>query len=100
MEVIYHIYIMYGRKEKTRTYDLIDYYGRVVYKGVTNNLKERFWEHKRSGKRFRYLRPTSRPLSWRAAEYKETGDLMRHKKRLGRKPRYNRTWNGKYNFGW
>ena len=90
-------YTMYMkiRNNKVVTYDLIQR-GVPVYTGITNNPKARFFEHKVSGKQFQWLRVTSKSLSRRKAGYKETGDLIRHRRRYGQRSRYNNTWNGKY----
>ena len=81
---------------KVVTYNLMQN-SRVVYTGTTNNPGERYWEHREDGKRFDRLQITSHPLNRQKAESKETGDLIRHKRKYGRKPSYNRTWNGKFN---
>ena len=87
------------RNNKAVTYELMQG-GRTVYIGITNDPRARFGEHKSSGKQFQQLRVTSRALSrWKAGR-KETGDLMKYKRKYGYRPIYNHTWNGKFNQGW
>ena len=83
------------RGGKVVTYDLINN-GKVEYKGVTNNPRARYLQHKKSGKKFQWLRVTSRALNRWVAGRKETTDLIKYKRKHRRRPRYNRTWNGKF----
>jgi hypothetical protein len=83
-------------KKKAVTYKKVDRYGRALYIGVTNNPKRRSVEHCKSRKPGRLI-VTSRPLSRRVAERQETRNLSSYRRATGRRPRLNKTWNGKFN---
>lgn len=73
----------------TRTYDLRK--GRkVVYKGTTNDPARRESEHRREGKDFDKLVPTSRPMTRDGAKEREAKDLEAYRRgHGGRNPPYN-----------
>lgn len=84
-----------GRK-KAVTYKITDGRGRAKYIGVTNYPAKRRIQHLQSGKRGRFV-VTSGVLSRNRAERNETRNLRSYQKATGRRPRYNKTWNGKFN---
>ena len=81
-------------KKKAVTYKLVDKEGRAKYIGITNNPLRRKSEHLKSGKRGRLV-VTSKPLPRSIAERNETRNLNSYRKATGRRPRYNKTNNGK-----
>jgi predicted GIY-YIG superfamily endonuclease len=81
--------------KKKVTYKLVSG-GRAVYVGTTNNPARRNWEHSKSGKRYDYLETTSPRVSNSEAGSRETRNLKSYKKATGRKPKYNKTSDGKY----
>lgn len=83
-------------KKKKVTYKLVKS-GKAVYIGTTNNPSRRNFEHSKSGKKYDYLQVTSPKISKRTAERRETRNLRSYKKATGKKPKYNKTYNGKYN---
>ena len=89
---------MFGkiRNNKKVTYELRDKYNRTSYIGETNNPSRRFKEHKKAGKTFAFLKVTSRALPKRTASKKETADMYAFKRKYSKKPRLNKTWNGKW----
>jgi predicted GIY-YIG superfamily endonuclease len=70
---------------------------KAVYVGTTNNPKRRNIEHSSSGKRYDYLEVTSPRVSKTVAERRESRNLKSYKKATGKKPKYNKTSNGKFN---
>ncbi len=85
----------FGEKKKV-TYKLVKD-GKAVYIGTTSNPARRNAEHSESGKRYDYLQVTSPRISKAEAERRETRNLGSYRKATGRKPKYNRTSNGKFN---
>jgi predicted GIY-YIG superfamily endonuclease len=83
-------------KKKAVNYSLIRK-GRSVDIGVTNNPKRRNFEHRKSGKKYDYMKITSKITSRRTALKNETRNLNDYRKATGRRPKYNKTWNGKFN---
>ena len=90
---------MFGKikKNKKVTYELRGKNNKTSYIGETNNPRRRFFEHKKAGKIFSFLKVTSRPLSKRSANKKETADISTFRKKYNKKPKQNKTWNGKWN---
>ncbi len=84
-------------KKKAYTYKTVDKSGRTNYIGVTNNPSRRNSEHSGSGKKYSHLVVTSGPLTRGEAERRETRNLTSYKKATGKRPRYNKTSNGKFN---
>ena len=78
------------KKRDTQTYDLKQ--GRtVVYKGATNDLERREEEHKKSGKEFDKILPTSARMTEENALKKEQDQLAAYRKSHGGKnPKYNK----------
>lgn len=85
----------FGKKKKV-TYKLVKD-GKAVYVGSTNNPTRRNSEHTRSGKKYDFLKVTSPRVSKSEAERREARNLKSYKKVTGKKPKYNKTSNGKYN---
>ena len=83
-------------KKKAVTYKKVDNRGRATYIGVTNNPRARAREHNLSGKSGRFV-VTSGITSRRTALRNETRNLRSYRNATGRKPRHNKTWNGKFN---
>ncbi len=83
-------------KKKAVTYKITDRQGRAKYIGVTNHPAKRSVQYYQSGKVGRFV-VTSRPLPRRTALRQETRNLSSYRSATGRKPRYNKTWNGKFN---
>ena len=76
-------------KRDTYLYELKDK-GRVVYRGITNNVERRVNEHARDGKRFTTYWYSVTP-SCRKSAYKYEKDGVRtYKRGHGRRPRYNK----------
>ncbi len=67
------------KKRDTRTYDLKDK-GKIVYRGTTNDLKRREEEHKREGKKFDKIHPTSNPMTKENAKKREAEKLATYRK--------------------
>lgn len=83
-------------KNKAVTYKKVDRFGRATYIGVTNNPRARAIEHNLSGRRGRFV-VTSRITSRRTALRNETRNLNSYRGATGRRPKYNKTNNGKFN---
>lgn len=83
-------------KKKAVTYKKVDSRGRATYIGVTNNPLARAKEHNSSGKPGRFV-VTSKITSRKTALRNETRNLRSYKKAIGKRPKYNKTWNGKFN---
>jgi hypothetical protein len=83
--------------KKNVTYKLVKN-KKAVYIGTTNNPNRRNNEHSRSGKNYDYLEVTSYGISKNEAERRESRNLNSYKKATGKKPTYNKTSNGKYNW--
>lgn len=63
---------------------------KVVYKGITNDSERRKAEHRRDGKDFDKLTPTSQLLTRRGAKKREAEALDTCRRNHGgRNPRYN-----------
>ena len=78
----------------TYTYDL-KRGGRVVYKGTTNDPERREREHRREGKVFDKLEPTSPPMTRGDAKEKEVKNLETYRRNHGgRNPPYNEDKDG------
>jgi len=84
-------------KAKAVTYKLVNREGKASYIGVTNNPAKRRSDHYKSGKRFSRLVVTSKPLKRATALRHETRNLSSYRSATGRRPRYNKTNNGKFN---
>ena len=69
---------------------------RVVYRGVTSQeIEERAEQHRRQGKRFDRIIPTSRRMTRDGAERREEENLERYRRgHGGRNPFYNETDDG------
>ena len=85
----------FGSKKKV-TYKLVRD-GKATYIGTTNNPYRRNEEHSTSGKRYDYLQVTSPRVSKYEAERRETRNLNSYRAATGKKPKYNKTANGKFN---
>ena len=85
----------FGSKKKV-TYKLVKN-GKAKYIGTTNNPARRNVEHSASGKKFDYLQVTSPRVSKSEADRRETRNLRSYKKATGKRPKYNKTSNGKFN---
>jgi len=83
-------------KKKAVTYKIVDRQGRAKYIGTTNYPAKRSFQHRQDGKVGRLV-VTSRPLSRRTALQRETRNINSYRSATGRKPKYNKTWNGKFN---
>ena len=83
-------------KKKAVTYKKVDKSGRATYIGITNNPRARAREHNLAGKPGRFV-VTSGITSRRTASSNETRNLSSYKKATSKKPRYNKTSNGKFN---
>lgn len=75
-------------------YVLRDEYGRVVYKGITNDPYAREQEHWDDGKDFDRLETYGNPKPRSDARRDERRALGSYYDRYGRQPRYNRRWGG------
>lgn len=84
----------FGKKKVT--YKLVKS-GRAVYVGTTSSPKLRNAQHSGSGKRYDYMQVTSPRVSKTEAERREARNLSSYKKATGKKPKYNKTSNGKFN---
>ena len=82
-------------KKKKVTYKLVDK-GKTKYIGTTNNPKRRNAEHSKSGKKYDYLQVTSSRVSKSEAEKRETRNIRSYKKATGKRPKYNKTSDGKF----
>lgn len=82
------------KKRDTITYDLKR--GRkVVYKGTTNDPEGREEQHRKEGKRFDRLVPTSRRMTPDSAKDKEEKQLQQFRRtHRGRNPLYNEDSDG------
>ena len=83
-------------KKKAVIYKIVDRQGRAKYIGATNYPAKRRIQHLQSGKKGRFV-ITSKPLPRSVAERNETRNLRSYRNATGRRPRYNKTWNGKFN---
>ena len=85
---------MSEKRRDTRTYDLKK--GReVVYRGTTNDPDKREKDHRREGKDFDKLVPTSRRMTPEGAKRKEAEQLETYRRgHGGRNPRYNKSDGG------
>jgi len=83
-------------KKKAVTYKKVDRFGRAKYIGVTNNPRARAEEHRQSGKSGRFV-ITSGVTSRNTALKNETRNLNSYRKATGKRPKYNKTNNGKFN---
>ena len=83
-------------KKRAVTYKKVDSRGRATYIGVTNNPRARAREHNLSGKTGRFV-VTSGITSRRTALRNETRNLSSYRNATGRKTKYNKTSNGKFN---
>ena len=79
-----------AKQRDTVTYELKQ--GRkVVYRGTTNDLEQRFEEHKDDEKRFSRMTVTSRKMTEEGAKKKEAKSLETYRKgHGGRNPLYNK----------
>jgi len=68
------------------------------YIGVTNNPTRRKKEHQKNNKikKSEELVVTSKPMTRKRAENFETYRMIQARKKYGRKPKNNKTWDGKY----
>jgi len=83
-----------GKKRDTVTYNLFDK-GKVVYKGITNDVEEREQQHKNEGKRFTSIKPTSVKMTEEGAKEKEATQLETYRKSHdGKNPKYNKDSDG------
>ena len=81
------------KKRDTVTYDLKDS-GEIVYRGTTNDPARRE-QHRREGKEFTHLLPTSRRMTEEGAKKKEAENLERFRRNHGGKnPKYNKDSDG------
>jgi len=86
----------FGNKKKAVTYKLVKN-NRAVYVGTTNSPKLRNAQHIAAGKKYDYMQITSPRVSKSEAERRETRNLSSYRKATGKKPKYNKTSNGKFN---
>lgn len=86
----------YGEKKKV-TYKLVKD-GKAVYIGTTNDPYRRNDEHSDSGKKYDYMEITSPKVSAREAERREARNLDSYRQATGRRPRYNKTDDGKFHY--
>ena len=84
-------------KKKAVNYKLTDRQGRALSIGVTNFPAKRMAQHSQSGKKFSRFIITSKVLPRSTAERNETRNLRSYRNATGRRPKYNKTWNGKFN---
>jgi predicted GIY-YIG superfamily endonuclease len=85
----------FSPSKKKVTYKLVKD-GKAKYIGTTNNPSRRNKEHSKSGKRYDYLEVTSPRVNKKEAERRETRNLSSYKKATGKKPKYNKTSDGKF----
>jgi hypothetical protein len=93
---IYNSNKMYRNPNNVVTYKLVKN-DKAVYIGSTNNPKLRNEEHSASRRDYDYMKVTSGRVSRTEAERREARNLHSFRDATGRKPRYNKTYNGKYN---
>jgi predicted GIY-YIG superfamily endonuclease len=84
---------MAKKPNDTQTYELKQK-GKVVYKGTTNDLERREAEHKKEGKKFTKMTPTSRKMTEDGAKKKEAKELGTYRKNQGKNPKYNKDSDG------
>ena len=75
-------------------YTLRDNSGRILYVGITNNIRARQAEHRLEGKRFAEFQIETKPMSRRAALNWEARRLKSYRDFTGRNPLYNKTDDG------
>ncbi|MBX7155311.1 MAG: GIY-YIG nuclease family protein [Bacteriodetes bacterium] len=76
---------------KVSVYRLLDSNRKILYYGMTNNVKRRTGEHKRDGKKFSAIEVVSTHASRQAAKKAEGARMTKFKQLKGRRPRYNKT---------
>ena len=84
-------------KKRAVNYSLIKN-GKSVDIGVTSDPYHRNLQHRASGKKYDYMKITSGILPRRTALRNETRNLKSYKKATGRRPRYNKTSDGKFKY--
>ena len=72
---------------------------RTSYIGSSKAPKKRAVQHIRTGKKFTSLEITSKNLTRKKAEEKEKRDLKKFIIKNGKRPKYNKTNDGKYHYG-
>ncbi len=81
-------------KRETVNYNLKDG-NKVVYKGITNDLKKREAEHRRDNKDFTHIQQVGIKKTDTGANKEETRQLAVYRKNNGGKnPKFNKTDNG------
>jgi predicted GIY-YIG superfamily endonuclease len=81
-----------AKKQTAVTYDLLDCYGRVVYRGSTTDPQRREGQHRRAGKQFKTMRITSGPMARGSAREREQAAIAAHRESHdGNLPKYNKT---------
>ncbi|HOI53948.1 MAG TPA: hypothetical protein PLP01_01730 [Phycisphaerae bacterium] len=77
------------------TYDLLDSYGRVVYRGQTIDPQRRQGQHRRAGKQFSRMQVTSDRMANGDARTQERAFLATYRgSHNGHLPKYNKSRNG------
>ena len=79
-----------AKKRDTRTYKMVDDRNRTVKYGITNDLKRREAENRRTGIGER-IKPMSGPRTRASAKALETKQIDQHIRRTGRRPPGNKT---------
>ena len=79
-------------------YTLRDYFGKIVYVGISDNPRARRAEHGLAGKQFKEIKIETKPMSRLAAERWEARRLKSYRVDMGRNPRYNETADGGFGF--
>ncbi len=81
------------KKRDTVTYELKQG-NKILYIGITNDPDRREQEHKDEGKQFSHLNVTSNRMTVEGAKQKESDRLETYRRNQGRKPRYNKDFDG------
>jgi predicted GIY-YIG superfamily endonuclease len=76
-------------KRDTYLYELKDR-GKVVYRGISNDVDRRIREHERSGKRFTTIWVSNVPTCRRTALKDEKVGVSTYRRTHGRRPRQNK----------
>ena len=79
-------------------YTLLDYLGKIVYIGISDNPLERRAEHRRAGKQFKEIKIETKPMSRQHALRWEAWRLKSYRDGTGRNPMYNKTADGDFGF--
>ena len=87
----------FGFLKKKQTYKLVKD-GKAVYIGSTNNPYRRNSEHSNSNKDYDYMQVTSGRLSRAEAERREARNLRSYRVATNRRPKHNKTNNGRFNW--